>query len=287
MMQFLGTCAADGMPNPFCSCQLCQDARKDPRHQRFRSMFLLDEKNLIDCGPDLNAACMKAGVDLSPLENIFITHTHEDHFCTSNSGLLHMSVTRNTVPIDVFLSEAGYEMTVKLRGVLGKEFGYFDAAGDLDKGLVRLHPVKTGEYFERGGYRILAVDTTHRVSEKETAINYLFEKDGYKLLYACDTGFYPPQSIEMLRGSQIDVLVMESTWGSRTDKNTTSHLNCEAFLVMLDRLLEARIIRPDTKIYATHINHKHDLTHDKMQAWYNAHAKMPVVVAHDGLVIEK
>lgn len=285
-MQFLGTCAADGMPNPLCSCKICQDARKNPRHQRFRSMFLVDEKNLIDCGPDFNASCMKFNLDLSTLENVFITHTHEDHFCTSNSGLLHMSASRNTVPLDIYLSEGGYKMTLELREAMGSKFTYFDAVGDFDKGIVRLHPVKIGEYFEKGGYRIMAVETTHRVSQWERAINYLFEKDGQKLLYACDTGYYTPESIELLRGKQVDTLVMECTWGNRTDRSTSSHLNCEAFLDMLDILLDAQIIHSDTKIFATHINHKHDLNHTELQAWFDQHSKLPVVVAYDGLIVE-
>ena len=284
-MRFLGTCAADGMPDPFCDCPICQDARANPAHRRLRSMFLLDRKNLIDCSPDLNAACSIFGEDMMDLRNIFITHTHEDHCCFSNIGLLSMSVTRKDVPVDVYLSEGGYEMLTKLRELLGDTYRYFDAAGALDKGLARLHPVKTYEPFEVDGYKIMAVETTHRVSERETAINYLFEKDGKKLLYACDTGIYPARSVEALRGARIDTLVMESTWGSRTDTSTASHLNCVAFLEMLEVFRENEIIRPDTAIYATHINHKHDLDHDAMQAWYDANSKQKVTVAWDGLYV--
>lgn len=285
-MLFLGTAAADALPGPFCSCRICEDARRHPEKMRMRSMFLLDKKNLIDCGPDFNAACMKQRLNLSALENIFITHTHEDHFCASNSGLLHMSRTRGTVPVDVFLSEAAYETIARVRNMLGEEFGYLDAVSDFDNRLIRLHPVQTGVPFLRGGYRVMAVQTTHRVSEMETAINYLFERDEKKLLYACDTGYYPPETMEALSGSRIDTLVLECTWGSRTDRSTTSHMNCEAFLIMLDALLSAAIIRPDTRIYATHINHKHAFVHEELQAWFDAHANMPVTVAYDGLTIE-
>jgi len=176
-------------------------------------------------------------------------------------------------------------MLMKLREILGDTFAYFDAVVALDRGRARLHPVKTFESFEVDGYKVMAVETTHRVSARETAINYLFEKDGKKLLYACDTGYYPPQSLEALRGTQIDVLVMESTWGSRNDTSTASHLNCEAFLKMLEYFREYGIIRPDTAIYATHINHKHDLNHDGMQAWYDANSSQKVIVASDGLAI--
>jgi phosphoribosyl 1,2-cyclic phosphate phosphodiesterase len=54
---------------------------------------------------------------------------------------------------------------------------------------------------------------------------------------------------------------------------------------MLDILLEAQIIRPDTRIFATHINHKHDLNHTELQAWFDQHSRLPVVVAYDGLTI--
>ena len=284
-MRFLGTCAADGMPDPFCDCPICRDARANPAHGRLRSMFQLDEKILIDCGPDFNAACMKFGVDMMELRNIFITHTHEDHCCFSNIGLLGMSMTRKHIPLDVYLSEGGFEMLMKLREILGDTYRYFDAAGALDKGLARLHPVKTFEPFQVDDYKVMAVETTHRVSEKETAINYLFEKDGRKLLYASDTGYYPPQTLEALRGAQIDILIMESTWGSRTDTSTASHLNCFAFVDQLQIFLREGIIRPDTAVYATHINHKHDLDHDALQAWYDANSPLKVTVAWDGLKI--
>lgn len=285
-MQFLGTCASDGMPNPFCSCKICEDARKNPARQRFCCTFLLDKKNLIDCGPDLNAACMKFGVNLSDLENVYITHTHSDHLCVSMLGLLRMSVTRTSKPIDVFLSEGALEKALNLCRAMAWEVNQVGTMWEIGSGLIRVHTIKIGEPFEQDGYRIMAVETTHRVSDLENAVNYLFEKDGCKLLYACDTGYYPPQTIETLRGARADILVLESTWGSRTDKDTSSHLNCEAFLNMLDILLEAKVIRPDTKIYASHINHKHDLNHDQLQQWFDEHGKLPVTVAFDGLHID-
>ena len=106
-MLFLGTGAAEMIPDPFCRCPICADARKNPAHVRLRSMLLLDEKNLIDFGPDLGAACAKYALDLTGLERIFVTHTHQDHFCMANAGLVHMSRTRKE-PLDVYLSEGAY-----------------------------------------------------------------------------------------------------------------------------------------------------------------------------------
>ena len=286
-MQFLGTGAADGIPSPFCNCDICMDAREHPQHNRLRSMFLIDQNNLIDCGPDLVAACMKLRLDLSALKRVFITHTHEDHFYAENAGALHMSRTRNGVPLDIYLSEAGFDKLIQMRKILGEKYGYLDSVRDYDAGLVSLHAIKVNEPFLCDGYRIMAVGTTHHVSPEETAINYLFERtDGQKFLYASDTGFYPPKTLAVLGGSQVDVLILEATFGSRKDNDTRSHLNGSAFLVMLDILLAERIIHPNTRVFATHINHKHAFTHRTLQEWFYQNASMNVTVAYDGLKID-
>jgi phosphoribosyl 1,2-cyclic phosphate phosphodiesterase len=285
-MQFLGTAAADALPGPFCACPICEDARRHPERMRLRSMFLLDEKNLIDCGPDLAAAAMKHRLNLSGLERIFITHTHEDHFCPSNAGLLSMSRTRGGVPMDVYLSQGAYEQVLLLLKTLGDAFDYFDAAHCVNNALIRLHPLATGIIHPLGDYRVMAVDTAHRVSPRETAINYRFERmDGLKLLYACDTGLYEETTLEMLRGSRVDILVMEATWGSRTDPDTRSHLSGTTYLQMLDAMLQADVIRADTRCYATHINHKHDFNHDAFQKWFDHNTPFSVTVAYDGLIL--
>ena len=287
-MRFLGTSAADSLPGPFCACPLCTDARQNPAHRRLRSMFLLDQENLIDCGPDLNAACQIHGVDLSGVKNIFVTHTHEDHFCLSNAGLCKMSGTRGNGHLDVFLSEAGHARMLRLYELVRREFPRLSPVVAYESGLVRLHPVRSGVPFSQGGYRVTAVDTTHRVSDTETAVNYLFERerDGFRLLYASDTGLYPEATYEALRDAALDVLVMEATWGSQPDVTTENHLYCETFLTMLAEMEARRILRPDTQVYATHINDKHTLHHDALQEWFDTHAPRKVVVARDGMRVQ-
>ena len=285
-MQFLGTAAADVLPGPLCSCPICRDARGDPKRGRLRSMFLLDEENLIDCGPDLAAGAMRHGVDLSGLKNVFLTHTHEDHFCPSNAGLIRMSRTRPDMPVNLYLSESAYASVLRKADFYAVAFPTADSVRALQDGTLLLHPVKAGEPFSAGGYEVLPVDTTHHASPTETAINYRFRKDGRSLLYACDTGFYTPESLELLRGSHLDLLIMEGTWGNRTDKSTVSHMNAYAFSRQLETFGEYGIIDQHTGIYCTHINHKHDLNHEAYQAWFDRNAPYRVCVAYDGLKLE-
>ena len=80
--QFYGTSAGEGMPAPFCRCEICTEAReKGIPYARMRSCFRLTDKIMIDLGAD---AAMQARLigDLTDIEHVFITHTHEDHLNT-------------------------------------------------------------------------------------------------------------------------------------------------------------------------------------------------------------
>ena len=284
-MRFLGTGAADMLPDPFCDCPLCRDAREHPEHVRLRSHFLLDPHTLIDFGPDLGASCARDRVDLTDLRQVFVTHTHQDHFCFANAGLLQMSRTR-TEPLDIYLSEGalkGLEAVFAPGGEMNPGMG---KAAEHVRDHIRFHPVRTGAPFRAGDYTVTAVGTTHRASAWECAVNYLFAHDsGKKLLYACDTGFYPEESLAILEKEKVDVLILEATFGSYSGNDTSSHMNAWAFRDMLGILLDREVIRPDTRVYATHINHKHDFTHELYQAWFDENAPIPVTVARDGLEI--
>lgn len=278
-MRFLGTGAADMIPSPFCECPVCRDARRGG-HTRLRSHFLLDAENLIDFGPDLGASAMKYGLSLSSVQNVFITHTHEDHFALSNMDLLRMG---GKTQLDMYMSEAALDALCYAQTHMG--LLYRDAFKGIEDGRVRLHAVKAGEPFMAGGYEVTAVDTTHHASAKETAVNYRFVKEGLSLLYACDTGMYLPRSLEILQGSRLDVLIMEGTWGGRQDKPATSHLNAYAFLEQLETFKKYDIIKEDTDIYCSHINHRHDWSHEAYQKWFKEHTDFSVTVAEDGLII--
>lgn len=278
-MRFLGTGAADMIPSPFCNCPVCRDGREDRRFNRMRSLFLLDEENLIDFGPDLGASAMKYGLNLSGIKNVFVTHTHEDHFALSNFDLLRMGKKEH---LDIYMSVPAYKTIMEAKGYVGDRF-YRDDFRAVEEGRVTLHPVEVGKQYSIGGYDVLAVNTTHKASDRETAINYRFVKDGHSLLYACDTGMYLQESLELLRGSELDVLVLEGTWGGRQDKPTDSHLNAYAFVKQLEIFREYGIIDKDTDIYCTHINHRHDWSHERYQGWFRENTDYHVTVAYDGL----
>ncbi|WP_324277293.1 hypothetical protein [Blastococcus brunescens] len=70
----LGTGAADGWPNPWCSCASCADARE--RHEQRRpTSALLDGVLLLDLAPGLPPD----GISLGCVHTVLVTHAHPDH----------------------------------------------------------------------------------------------------------------------------------------------------------------------------------------------------------------
>ena len=80
-IHYWGTAAAEGVPGIFCRCPRCVEAReKGGRYVRTRSQIMLDDALLVDFGPDTYMHSLKFGFDLSKLAHVFVTHSHSDHF---------------------------------------------------------------------------------------------------------------------------------------------------------------------------------------------------------------
>ena len=74
-IQFLGTSAGWPLPRLGCRCEIC--ASKAPKDTRTRTQLLINDKILLDAGPDT----YKHLVLNNPqkIEAIFISHQHHDH----------------------------------------------------------------------------------------------------------------------------------------------------------------------------------------------------------------
>ena len=107
-MKFLGTSAGEGIPDPFCTCPICENARRvGGKELRTRSSFLLDEETIIDLGADYFAQARDHGLRLDKLRTVLLTHTHDDHF--NYTFFWERSVKRAGTgePLTVILSEEG------------------------------------------------------------------------------------------------------------------------------------------------------------------------------------
>ena len=216
-MIFLGTGASEAIPNPFCECEVCRKAlnSNDPREKRGRSAFSIDERNLIDFGPDVISAAGRFGVSLAHLRNIFFTHFHSDHCDFVNWENPRMSVTPPP-EVNIFLSEAALEGLKKFRDLI-LSMGSKDYERDIRfyERQLSFIPVRPFEPFTVDEMTVSAVKGIHSGRfANETSLNYLFERNGKRFLYAADTGPYCEENFEFLKGKLLDILVMECSFGN-------------------------------------------------------------------------
>lgn len=283
-LQFLGTGAAEGIPPLFSRNDETERIRREGGPDlRTRSSFRIGEEYQIDFGPDAFFQSVRCNCDFYDLRHLIITHMHADHIQLEAVVAKNMPYDTNGEPIILYGSVPGMEWLEKAVAVLT---GKADAAALGEK-----YILKALEYYERytvGELILHTVRGNHRaMSETEYAINPLIElPDGRTLLYAVDTGYYEDASFEYLTGHKLDVLVMETTFGSRTDRGEypAGHLDAHSFLRMLDRMERAGAVSTATKIYATHINPKHEWNHAELQTFFDS-SPYEVTVASDCLEI--
>lgn len=286
-MRFLGTGAAELYPNPYCDCEVCERARR-AKEIRLRSAFLLNEHNMVDFGVDVLAASALYDIPLYAIENVFITHTHPDHFCLDNIGAATMAGKRSGHwPIRFYLSApAKAWLEQYLAAVRPLYGGASEVDALLQMGRVEFCAVEPYRWFEAGGLRVFALETNHIVNGKEPALNYLFEMpDGTRLLYACDTGLYGEKALGALAGARVGIVVTEGTFGSKTLPRESAHLCGQNCCEQLRALAQAGALAEGARAYITHINQENEWNTAQYQAYMDKNAPIPVTIARDGMKI--
>ena len=288
-MIFLGTGAAELIPDPFCDCEICRYALLHPEEQRMRSSFLYDSSLCIDCGPDTPSQANRYGVSLLGVKDFLITHTHGDHLCLENLSLLSCNSVKPHNMFTVHISEKGYEWLQKSRDSL---FAVTGGENDLFSCVKREYyqfvTHKPFESFMLGDKEILPVYGFHHGNTRgETCFNYRIKQNGKSLLYALDTGTYPEESIEALQGEALDILILDATFGLHRLTPQDGHHDAWSFVSDLERFYKAGIIDSGTKIYATHINHHGKVLHNQYQEFFDKNSPFSVTVARDGMKIER
>ena len=283
-MIFLGTGASEAIPNPFCECEVCRKAMEsaDPREKRGRSAFSIDEENLIDFGPDVISAAGRFRIPMSHLRNLFYTHFHSDHCDFVNWENPRMSVTPPS-QIRVYLSEEALAGLKKFRDLI-LMMGSKDYERDIRfyERQLNFIPVHPYESFAVDDMTVSAVRGIHagRFAD-ESALNYLFERNGKRFLYAADTGPYCEENYEFLKGKALDLLITECSFGLSAPEK--KHMTCESIREMVERFRRDGVVTERTEIWLTHIGHKGGLNHLELQRKMRDMVGPQIDVAYDGL----
>lgn len=237
----LGTGAADGWPNPFCTCSSCAALRAEGL-VRGQTAALVDGVLLLDCGPETPRAAARSGAALAGVRHLLLTHAHPDH--VGPAALLWRSWARRPESLDVLGPPAALDTCREWVG-----------PGDP----VRLRPVEAGEVLALPGYEVRVLPAAHGDDGSGTAVLYDVRSADGRLLYATDTGPLPDDAVRACAGAAYDLVLLEETFGDAADHGT-DHLDLTTFPRQLARLREAAAVTGRTDVVAVHLGHRNPPT---------------------------
>ena len=240
-VRLLGTGSADGWPNPWCACGSCSAAAAQGV-VRGQTSVLVDDRLLVDLGPDGPRAAVRQGVSLARVEAVLVTHAHEDHHGPAAWMWRGWSTPRG--PLQLCAPPA----------VL--------AAADRLDGSVTTRAVHPGDRFEVAGYDVVALPAEHPGG----AVLYdVTGPDGGRLLYATDTGVLPAAAVDLAAGREYDVVLLELAGTA-----IPSHLTMGTWPDQLSRLRAAGAVTERTQVLAVHLGHGNPPP-DRLDRWLAAH----------------
>jgi phosphoribosyl 1,2-cyclic phosphate phosphodiesterase len=268
-VHFLGTAAAEGFPNVFCKCEYCQKARQlGGRNIRSRSSVIIDDTLKVDFPPDSFFHALRDGIDMSSIEDLLITHTHYDHL---NAGDLFNRIEGFAHGIDLPLRIHGNDLAMlkcgqALSGHVGDRFSFH-----------RLQPFKT---IMVGSAEVTPLLADH--DAMETCLLYYIEKNGVKLLYGNDTGWFPDETWEWLKGKKIDIAILDCTGGLSSNKRARNHMCVETIMEVQHIFQKENILADQGQIIVTHFSHNCKLLYDDLVSIFDPAG---IEVAYDGMII--
>ncbi|HZJ07183.1 MAG TPA: bifunctional adenosylcobinamide kinase/adenosylcobinamide-phosphate guanylyltransferase [Nocardioidaceae bacterium] len=229
----VGSGSADGWPNPFCGCASCATERGSGR-LRTHTSLLVDGSLLLDCGPQTPQGVQRAGVDLSDLRHVLITHQHPDH-CSPAFLLFRSWITDR--PLDVV---GPPDVIEQCRMWVAPD------------SLVNFVSVSAGDRIALAAYDVRVLAARHGACG--TSVLYDVSSATGRVLYATDTGPLPTQTVEGVRGAAFDQVFLEETFGDLVGQSP-DHLDLVSFPEQVRRLRKVGALTQDTDLIAIHLSH--------------------------------
>lgn len=273
-IKFLGTGAAEGIPALFCHCNICKHARENGgRNVRTRSQAIIDNKILLDFGPDTYLHSLKYDIELADIEHCLITHSHDDHLYLEDLRARRRSranLRPGTPPLNVYggsgvkeclkPNDEGY--VTKDQSVLYKEVSPFVS-------------------YDINGYKILPIAAVHGTSQP---LVYAISKEDRTILYGHDTDYFTEDSWKELKKMDIhfDLVSLDCTEGKK-HIDYPGHMNFERMNVMCERMRKEKMISDKTIIIANHISHNGLITYEEAVELGKENG---YIISYDGMEME-
>lgn len=276
-IQYLGTAAAEAIPGVFCECDTCKKSRElGGKNIRTRSQAIVDDRLLIDIPPDTYMHSVMYNIELSKIKSCIITHAHSDHLYEKELWCRKPGIAvKCSESLAVYAAEQGYG---KIKKTLS-EFGMEKTNRVIPKKITPFIP------FEAEGYKITPLKAWH--DHLSSPVIYLIEKDGKGLLYAHDTGFFPDDSVDYLKKSDVklDFVSFDCTGGMIPDENYSEggHMNLLGVLKMRDVLTKNGNVTDKTTCVINHFSHNGTPIYDEISS---AAKKEGLITSYDGMIVQ-
>lgn len=226
-VRLLGTGASNGWPDPWCSCSSCAAAVAQGV-LRGQSGALVDDRLLLDLGPELPRAALRQGTTLAGVQAVLLTHAHPDH--CAPAALMWRGWQADPPPLTL----VGPPEVIEVATV------WADPS-------VTLCPVSPGDRLTVAGYEVLALPAAH---PGPGVLYDVTGPAGRRLLYGTDTGPLPDQLLDLVAGRAYDLVLLDLTAA-----HLPAHLDLSTWPVAVDHLRAVGAIGPDTRVLATHLGH--------------------------------
>ena len=276
-LRLLGSSAGKTVPRPFCRCRVCRLAReRGGRNLRTRTGMQIfldgdegDEARYhVDLPPDTGHHMVTHRFGMERLEHLLITHPDEDHFdpIYLRNRKIVLSDRDDLLPLTIY----GGDTTRAKFDALGLKTEYLKLA---------FREVRSFERFSAGELEVLSL----RASHGPGCLNYVVSHGGRSVLLAWDTGLWPEETWDAIRGLGLDAVFVECTVLGPVRIEPKGHLDFTAVLHMRRRLMDEGCILPETPYVLVHIGDNGELTHDEAVAFAVPHG---IIVGYDGLEVE-
>ena len=272
-IKFLGTAAAEGIPALYCQCDTCKDAWLNKgKNIRTRAQAMIDDRLLIDFGPDTYAHTLNYQIPLDMIHHVLITHKHSDHFYP-NDLLFRRPGYASKVdagPLHVYGCTPAYEAVYKIE------------ERENMSDYLKAHEISPLQSFEILDYKVTPLPAHH--DSRAGAVIYLLQTKEKSMLYAHDTGYFKNETWDYLAtlDKPLDLISLDCTACLLTGWRD-GHLSFDCFLEVVDRLKQMKVVDEHTIVIANHFSHNGHTNHQTMQ---DEASKYNVLVSYDGMEVD-
>lgn len=279
-IKYYGTGAGAGIPELFCHCRVCQNARDmGGKEIRSRSQAVIDGVLSIDFPVDTFMHTAIYGLDMRKVKNVLITHGHHDHYLPAD---IFSRAWGMTEPVNFYLPEPTAEALKKSADAREEAFrtGKRKRTNEV---LVTSNALHMFEPVDIDNYHVIPVMARH-AQESLCAMNFVIQSEGKSIFWMHDTGKPRSATKDFLKESGIvfDYISMDCTL-KRGNPITGGHMDLDRCLETLADLRANGNVDDHTKIVLSHIGHLVEQTHDELVA---EAAEYGMIVAYDGMVID-